>query len=224
MLTLRSQIAEEILRVGVVGVSAIAVSESPAPLQQLIQDQVAAAAAGNSVSAETKAAVRDMLRSGGFKPSGRSKPASEYLLQAAAESRFPAINNLVDINNLLSLKSGLPMSLLVRKLEHEQLLMRYGAPGEQYVFNSAGHAIDLNGLISVCALGYADAVPLGRPIGNPIKDSMEGKIDSGTAAVFAVIYAPAARVSKGALDEILAEYAELLQSFGQAQGIEVLQQ
>src|SRR3712207_7695492 len=46
-----------------------------------------------------------LLRNGGFRPSGRNKPASEYLAQAAREGRFPRINNLVDVNNLVSLRS-----------------------------------------------------------------------------------------------------------------------
>ena len=42
-----------------------------------------------------RAAVRELLRSGGFKPTGRSKPASEYLLKAAAEG-LASINAAVD--------------------------------------------------------------------------------------------------------------------------------
>ncbi len=32
---------------------------------------------------ETRRAVRDLLRHGGYKPTGRGKPASEYLVRAA---------------------------------------------------------------------------------------------------------------------------------------------
>ena len=59
-----------------------------------------------------KEPIRALLPRGGFKPAGRNKPASEYLAQAAREARFPRINNCVYINNLLSLESGLPISLL----------------------------------------------------------------------------------------------------------------
>ncbi len=58
-----------------------------------------------------KSAVRDLLRAGGYKPSGRSKPASEYLAAAAAKGEFPRINALVDACNVVSLHAGLPISL-----------------------------------------------------------------------------------------------------------------
>src|SRR5437763_2915545 len=48
-------------------------------------------------------AVRAMLRHGGFRPAGRSKPASEYLLKAAADGQLQAINAAVDICNAVSL-------------------------------------------------------------------------------------------------------------------------
>src|SRR6185436_10395363 len=37
----------------------------------------------------TTAAVSDLLRRGGYKPTGRGKPASEYLAQAAARGEWP---------------------------------------------------------------------------------------------------------------------------------------
>src|SRR5207248_8363260 len=55
-------------------------------------------------------AVRQLLRHGGFKPTGRSKPASEYLLKAVAEGRLASINLAVDACNVVSLHSGLPIS------------------------------------------------------------------------------------------------------------------
>ncbi len=44
------------------------------------------AAAPLATSDDVRSAVRDLIRHGGFKPTGRSKPASEYLLKAARES------------------------------------------------------------------------------------------------------------------------------------------
>src|SRR5262245_36025994 len=71
-----------------------------------------------STSDAIRTAVRDLLRHGGFKPAGRSKPASEYLVGALAEDRFPRINALVDTCNVVSLHSGLPISLVdVDRLE-----------------------------------------------------------------------------------------------------------
>ena len=97
-----------------------------------------------------KTGIRKMLKRGGFSPSGRNKPASEYLAQTAREGRFPAINNLVDINNLVSLEHGLPISMLDLDVAGEAIEIRYGRAGEKYVFNSMGQEIDLEGLICIC--------------------------------------------------------------------------
>ncbi len=57
-------------------------------------------------------AVRSMLRHGGFKPAGRSKPASEYLIKAVSDGKLPPINVAVDACNVVSLHSGLPISVV----------------------------------------------------------------------------------------------------------------
>src|SRR5262245_38786006 len=57
-------------------------------------------------------AVRDLLRHGGFKPTGRSKPASEYLLKAVRDGLLTSINLAVDACNVVSLHSGLPISVV----------------------------------------------------------------------------------------------------------------
>ncbi|HET6451154.1 MAG TPA: hypothetical protein VFI08_07565, partial [Spirochaetia bacterium] len=83
-------------------------AEMPGFLKEIL-DRVAA---GESlVPAERKAAVRDMLRHGAYKPSGRSKPASEYLLGAAVSGSFPLVNPPVDVNNAVSLQWGYPASI-----------------------------------------------------------------------------------------------------------------
>src|SRR5262244_1087829 len=46
--------------------------------------------------------VRALLRHGGFKPTGRSKPASEYLLKAVREGALSSINVAVDVCNVVS--------------------------------------------------------------------------------------------------------------------------
>src|ERR1700750_2661504 len=57
-------------------------------------------------------AVRALLRQGGFKPTGRSKPASEYLLKAVREGLLAPINLAVDACNIVSYHSGLPISVV----------------------------------------------------------------------------------------------------------------
>src|SRR5437868_2189912 len=50
---------------------------------------------------KVREAVRGLLRQGGFKPTGRSKPASEYLIKAAREKTLPPINPCVDVCNVV---------------------------------------------------------------------------------------------------------------------------
>ncbi|HMI91950.1 MAG TPA: hypothetical protein VK509_11330, partial [Polyangiales bacterium] len=59
-----------------------------------------------------RANIRDLLRHGGYKPTGRGKPASEYLVRAAAEGALGSINAAVDVCNAVSLHSGLPISVV----------------------------------------------------------------------------------------------------------------
>ncbi|HAE22580.1 MAG TPA: hypothetical protein DCG47_09710 [Spirochaetaceae bacterium] len=156
--------------------------------------------------ARIKDAVRDMLRAGGYKPAGRQKPASEYLAQAAREGRFPSINAPVDCNNLLSLDTGLPISLLDLHALGGQALVRIAADGESYVFNAAGHEMDLAGLLCVCA---AD----GTPLGNPVKDSMAGKLKDDSADFAGFIYAPPLLYAPDALKAVGERFADLLSRY-----------
>jgi DNA/RNA-binding domain of Phe-tRNA-synthetase-like protein len=107
--------------------------------------------------------VRHLLRHGGFKPTGRSKPASEYLLKAAAEGRLASINVAVDACNSASLHSGLPISVV--DLDRAAAPFRIGvaALGTSYVFNPSGQTIDVGGLLCLfdsegsCANAVKDA-------------------------------------------------------------------
>src|SRR5687768_18064882 len=49
---------------------------------------------------QVRGAVRDLLRHGGYKPTGRGKPASEYLIRAVAEGALTSINPAVDCCNV----------------------------------------------------------------------------------------------------------------------------
>jgi DNA/RNA-binding domain of Phe-tRNA-synthetase-like protein len=138
------------------------------------------------VAASVRERVRGMLRYGKYKPSGRAKPASEFLLRAALNGEFPRVNGPVDVNNAISLESGLPASIFDAERSGRRLLVRRGEPGESYVFNPSGQTIDLEDLLSVCRR----AGERWEPCGNPVKDSMQTKIGPATADVVAVLYAP----------------------------------
>jgi DNA/RNA-binding domain of Phe-tRNA-synthetase-like protein len=207
---------EQGLRVGVVRALGVTIRPSGPELAAALDALTAERQQQDFPSAELKEAVRGLLRTGGFKPSGRSKPASEYLAQAAREQRFPRINNLVDVNNLLSLRSGLPISLLDADVVGTRLVLRFGAAAERYVFNGAGHEIDLAGLI--CACGAREVGE--EPLGNPVKDSLRGKISDATRNVVGIAYAPAVGFAGADLEALVADFGRWLRSEGGASSVE----
>lgn len=152
-----------------------------------------------------KAAVRGMLRFGHYKPSGRSKPSSEYLLSAALQGEFPLVNGPVDVNNGISLESGYPASVFDLDLCGPSLLLRRGVLGESYVFNPSGQSIELQDLLCVYRAEGGSWIPCG----NPVKDSMATKTNEATRNVAAVIYAPSSEPLSD-LEVAAAKFASLL--------------
>jgi DNA/RNA-binding domain of Phe-tRNA-synthetase-like protein len=201
---------------GIVIARGVRMGEAPAELARRLGELVARRAGEDFPPAGVKDAVREMLRRGGFKPSGRNKPASEYLAQAAREGRFPRINNLVDVNNLVSLESRLPVSLLDLEVLGERAEIRYGREGESYVFNPAGQAIELKGLVCVCRVEGETSVP----VGNPIKDSMAGKLKEGTRGVVGVIYGSRRAVGESEMAAVVERFGAMLKTYGEAEIVE----
>jgi len=156
------------------------------PLAQLatpheIVQLVEPATAAPLVSSDTvRTEVRNLLRYGGFRPSGRSKPAAEYLHAAHQEGRFPRINAAVDACNVASLWSGLPISLVDADKLQQPLTVAVLPLGTSYVFNPSGQVIDASGLLCLC-----DAV---GPSGTPVKDAQRTKTHDGTRAVLAIVW------------------------------------
>jgi DNA/RNA-binding domain of Phe-tRNA-synthetase-like protein len=186
--------------------------EAPAWLSALLSE---ALARGESwFDPGRKAAVRSMLRFGSYKPAGRSKPSSEYLLAAALSEEFPLVNAVVDINNGVSLRFGYPASVFDISSSGAEFLLRRGRPCESYVFNRSGQSIDLRDLLCVCGRG-SDAESW-IPIGNPVKDSMATKVFESARDIAAVLYAPSAGIPEsddpGGLESACATFAGLLAS------------
>lgn len=127
-------------------------------------------------------AVRDLLRGHGYKPTGRGKPSSEYLVGAAAEGRLTSINAVVDLGNAVSLHSGLPISVVDLGRAVPPFVVRRPAAGSSYVFNRGGQEIDIGGLPCLC-----DA---NGPCANAVKDSQRTKTDDATSAVLVLVWAP----------------------------------
>ncbi len=145
-------------------------------------------AAGEShLAPERKAAVRAMLRHGKYKPAGRAKPSSEYLVSAALDNSFPLVNAPVDANNAVSLEYGYPASIFDLDKSGSAFLVRRGRTGESYVFNPSGQSIDLEDLLVVCRR-TADGV--WEACGNPVKDAMATKVFEDARNVGAFVYAP----------------------------------
>lgn len=209
----KNELRERGLLAAVVFARGVAIRETGDDLKSAIADLVQQRK-DQEFPAAVKDAVRNLLKTGGFKPSGRNKPASEYLAQAAREGRFPIINNLVDINNYVSLSCGLPISLLDANAVGSTLSLRYGKEGERYVFNSAGQEIDLSGLICACA-GETDT-----PLGNPVKDSMTGKLKDTTTDVVGIIYSPNTADFTDTAKTHLEKFADLLRTVGGATDVQ----
>jgi DNA/RNA-binding domain of Phe-tRNA-synthetase-like protein len=161
-------------------------SDAPPPFLNEILER-ARAGGPEFVPASRKAAVRGMLRHGSYKPAGRSKPSSEYLLAAALAGEFPTVNGPVDVNNGISLECGFPASIFDTDLSGLELFLRRGKQGESYEFNRSGQTISLEDLLCVCRKVDGEWVPCG----NPVKDCMATKVSSSTTRAVAVIFAPA---------------------------------
>ena len=185
--------------------SPLATESAPTFLTDVILE--AQGAGEEFVPAEVRKRVRKMLRFGKYHASGRGKPASEFLLRAALNDQFPLVNGPVDVNNAISLASGLPGSIFDVDIAGTHLLIRRGVPGEAYVFNHSGQTIDLQDLLLVCRRTDAGW----EPCGNPVKDAMTTKIHERTTNIIAVLYAPADE-ARDNLAHWAESYAELLAS------------
>src|SRR4029077_2936870 len=150
---------------------------TPAELQALLSLEAPAPFRSDDAVRET---VRQLLRQGGFKPTGRSKPASEYLIKAVAEGRLAAINVAVDVCTIVSLHSGLPISVV--DLDRSKPPFRAGvAPaGATYVFNASGQEIDLAGLL---CLFDAEG-----PCANAVKDAQRTKTSAQTRRTLSLVW------------------------------------
>jgi hypothetical protein len=80
--------------------------------------------------------------------------------------------------------------------------MRYGAPGERFVFNASGQELDVEGLICICQEAGRESVPLGTPV----KDSQRAKVQVGDQHILACLFAPRSTVTP----DVLARWSHAL--------------
>ncbi len=124
--------------------------------------------------------VRDMLRHGGYKPTGRGKPASEYLVRVAGEGALGSINAPVDACNVVSLHSGLPISVVDLDRVADSLHVGIAVADAVYVFNASGQEIRAAGLL---CLHDSDG-----PCANAVKDSQRTKTSPETTRTLSLIW------------------------------------
>jgi DNA/RNA-binding domain of Phe-tRNA-synthetase-like protein len=156
-------------------------------VQALLSRQAPAPLANDDAVRE---AVRQLLRQGGFRPAGRSKPSAEYLLKAAEEGRLSSINAAVDVCNAVSLHSGLPISVVDLDRAREPFRVGVAPPGSSYVFNASGQTIDLGGLL---CLFDAEG-----PCANAVKDAQRTKTGADTRRTLSLIWGSVALPGRAA--------------------------
>ncbi|MBI3407270.1 MAG: hypothetical protein HY040_02800 [Planctomycetes bacterium] len=153
---------------------------------------------------QVREAVRALLRHGGFKPTGRSKPASEYLLRAVGDGSLGPINLAVDACNVVSLHSGLPISVVDLDNAKEPFRVGIAPPEASYVFNQSGQSMDLSGLLCLF-----DAV---GPCANAVKDAQRTKTSGETRRTLSVIWGTNAL--PGRAEQAATWYRALLEKHG----------
>lgn len=148
--------------------------------------------------------VRELLRHGGYKPTGRGKPASEYLIRAVTEGALGSINAAVDACNVASLHSGLPISVVDVSLAKLPFRIGVAPEGSSYVFNQGGQTIDLGGLL--CLFDSEG------PCANAVKDAQRTKTTPATTQVHVVVWGTNALPGRAA--QTAKWYRELLEGVG----------
>ena len=151
-----------------------------------------------------RGAVRDLLRHGGYKPTGRGKPASEYLVRASGDGSLGTINAAVDACNVVSLHSGLPISVVDLDRAKAPFRVATAIQGDRYVFNASGQEIDLEGLL---CLFDAEG-----PCANAVKDAQRTKTDTSTRRTLTLIWGTRELGDRSA--RAFAWYRELLERLG----------
>lgn len=175
--------------------------ESPDWLRALLAPDAAAPLRPDDA---VRAAVRDVLRTHGYKPTGRGKPASEYLLRAASEGTLASINVAADAGNAVSLASGLPISVVDLDRTRPPLRVAVAGPGASYVFNASGQVIDVEGLPCL--------VDADGPCANAVKDAQRTKTGPTTRRLLCLVWGAVALGDR--TRRTVAWYREILERAG----------
>jgi len=165
----------------------VVVRESSADLV----DELKARAGGLSsqaavIDSPQLAAVRQCYKSLGKDPS-RYRGSSEALIRRVLSGKeLYFINNVVEVNNLVSLESLCPVGSYDLGNVAEPIVFRIGRPGESY--KGIG-----KGLINIAELPvFCDS---NRPFGSPTSDSERAMITEQTTRILAAIFCLAGSAS-----------------------------
>ncbi|MDX1431267.1 MAG: phenylalanine--tRNA ligase beta subunit-related protein [Gammaproteobacteria bacterium] len=154
---------------------------------------------------DTVALVRRLFKASGIDPT-RYRPASEALVRRIVKGQgLYRINALVDINNLCSVESLLPLGCYDADRLEGEIHVRIGRTDESY--EGIGREINIAGkLVGVDALG---------PFGSPIADSSRSKITESTRNALLLVYAPC-EIEDAAVMRVLDRFAVLAERHVQA--------
>lgn len=197
------------LRIGLVEARDVTVKPSSESYQARIAREVEPFLSSDFIYPDhMQKGIRSLLKTFGFHPSGRSRPASEFLFKDLQNrGGFNFINNVVDINNHISLCSHLPISVLDTDKSGCELCLRVGFDDESYVFNREGHELALKKLLVIARQGGDHAA-----IGSPVKDSQATKVFAETKNIVFVVYTSSNITSEEELHTMLNGIGQLLKA------------
>ena len=128
--------------------------------------------------------LRRLFRAAGADPT-RYRPSSEALLRRLLKGEeLPAISPLVDLNNSLSARLGVPCCVMDERSLEPPYGLRTGAAGEEYESLKGPFRLEGKPLL----------VDVRGPCDVPITGSQRVKVTPGTESAWLVAYLPAAAI------------------------------
>ena len=105
---------------------------------------------------------------------------------------------------MVSLHSGLPISVVDLDRARPPLSLQVALPGSRYIFNASGQEIDVGQLLCLCD---ADG-----PCANSVKDSQRTKTHAGTTRTLSIVWGT--HHLPGRTAQTVAWYRSLLEAAG----------
>jgi DNA/RNA-binding domain of Phe-tRNA-synthetase-like protein len=193
--------------------ASVTVTDSNASLRAELEDSQAIAALGtgdgSACNERSIAATRQIVCELGWNVN-RYRVSSEALLRRIRRGdRVPSVNNIVDINNILSIQSGLPIGTYSLSRLQPPVEFRIGRSDEEYSA-IGGAAFKLKSLPL-----FAD---LQGPFGSVVRDSGRAIIDNSTTKILMVVVG---FDNFGELEEIAQRATVFLRRFATASSLDV---